>query len=627
VRRAVFLPLAAGLLLAAFAGLSLAAGTLLPGVRIDASADRLFTLSGTSRAVARSLRQTVTIELFVAREAAAADPAIRAHAQQVRDLLRAYAGAGQGRIRISEQDAAPFSAAEDQALAAGLTAVTVGDGGNAPPLYLGAVLRSSVDGQIVLPFLSPDGAAHLEYDITRALAELSGAPRQGVTVISSLPWMFAPGPTGPQPVAGVARALAQSADVVVLPEDFTALPTGTGVILLVQPWPLTPWQQWVLDQHVLADGRVIAVLDPASTTAADGNGGEVDATGNLGALAPAWGFTVSPDVVLDRKNALRVRAEVGGRQTEVPQPLFFSIPSQSLSRTSPVTSALMRGINVGTPGAVEQMPGSGLGFETLATTSTDTMRMEAARALASPDPQDVLAGWQSDGERQTVAARLSGPLRSAFPQGAPPVPQTAAAGQGPLAGAPLRERTRPAQIVVLADTDVLNDGFYRSGETETADNAAFLLSALESMGGGSGLADVRARAATPRPLRLVDELNARAQEELVQEQQRLETRVLQAEQRIRELEARSAGAGLFGDGAGSEPTQAQTRELEAFRTELVESRRRLRAVQDGLRQDVARLKAMLIAVTCALVPGLALVGGLLLSASRTGRRRRAGVPA
>lgn len=619
MRRALFLPLVLGLMGLAFVALNVAAGALLPALRVDATADRLYTITQPTRTTIKALAEPITIDFYYARGAGALIPQARAHAVRVRELLATYAALSEGRIRIVEHDPAPFSTAEDAALAAGLRSIAPQETGADAPLYLGAVLRNAVDEQVVLPFLDPADEARLEFQLTRALDQLSGPRRATIAVITSLPWLFGDGGTGiARPIAAAATELEQTARVVVLAEDFDELPPDTGLILIAQPWELSPWQQWLVDQHVLRDGRAVVLADPAASTAADGGGGVIAAAGNLGPLAAAWGFQLGTDVVLDGGNPLEVEAEIDGRVMPVPQPLFFQVPPAGLSQTDPLVAGLTRGLNFGTAGEIVPVPGARMQMSVLAATSAQSSRMSAARALASPTPQEVAAGWEPEDRPLVVAAGFTGPLRSAFPQGAPPPPVRSGArleAFGPLPPPPaaIEARAEPARIVVVADTDFLSDTLYRTGDTEAADNAAFLAGVVDQLGAGSGLSALRARTATARPLLLLEGIERRAQTRLLEERQRLGVRIDQATRRVAALEARGAAAP---DGTLS---PGEARELADFRAELVAARQRLRAIQQGVEADTGRVKTAVVVITSVLVPLLILLAGFL--AARRGRRR------
>jgi ABC-2 type transport system permease protein len=604
-------------------GINIASANLLAGLRIDATQDRLYTLSAGTKTTVKGLKERVTLDFYASKEALASDPALRTYAGRVRDLLKAYAALSKGKIVLVEHDPAPFSKAEDEALARGIKG-TPGTGPDDPTLYLGLVVRNAVEEKSTIPLFMPEREASLEYEITRAITATQSPSRPRVAVITSLPWLFSADPeTGEiKPVAKVAADLAASYDLVVMPPDFDQLPPNVSVVMVAQPGELNDYQRYLLDQFALRQGRMMVLLDPASSVAKDGGGGVVADTQALGSLAQTLGFSIAADVILDKAGALPVQAVIAGRQVVAPQPLYFSIPTSGLNTRNLMTSGFGRGLHVGTPGELNFTGKAGLTFEPLLTTTNDTMRMDAVRALSGLNPDAVATDWEPANARFVIGASVVGKLKTAFPQGppAPPAPRSAIMPH-------LSDSARDAQIMVISDVDLLADSFYITPEGEAADNGAFILNGMDILTGSDALVGLRSRTPSARPLVVVERLKAEAQARLLEEQQQLQTRLETATARLDELEAKSAGAGFFSGRSDAALSAAEQTEMTRFRAEVLDTRKRLRGVQEGVRTSVAQVKTMLIALSAFLVPLLiALAGVWVFTARRIAARRARRAP-
>ncbi|MEN9874362.1 MAG: hypothetical protein RL186_1259, partial [Pseudomonadota bacterium] len=599
MRPRAFLAFALVAIAALFCGISVTNHQLLGGLRWDVTQDRLFTLSEGTQRVLDGLEDTITLDFYAAKDALAQDPQSRLYASRVRDMLEAYVARAHGRITLIDHNPAPFSPAEDAAIAAGITAIA-GASPDDPVLYLGLTVRSSTGQVAQLPLLSPQREASLEYDISRALAQVTQVRRPRLAVLTSLPWLFARDPNqgAITPIAHVAHELARTFDIQLLDDDFAEIPPQTDVLLIAQPDTLSEAQLYALDQFALTQGRVMVFLDPASSVAKDGGGGgALMASQALGPLAQAWGFSVQSDVVLDRANALPVQTQINGRAMVAPQPLFFTIPKAGLNADSILTTGFERGVNLGTPGEVAAKSVTGLTFTPLLTTSPDTMLLDARRALSGLSPEAVAADWEGAGTAFVVAALIRGELRTAFPKGPPA-----------SAAAPVQTRAhrnlgaRAAQILVVGDVDALADSLYLSEQGEVADNAAFVLNAADLLSGTQSLIGLRARSPIARPLVVVERLKAQAQARVLDEQQQLQNQLNVASARLNELEAKDTAKGLFTGQTGTGLSRVEQAELTRFRNEVQEARKRLRAVQDGVRRAIGSIKWMLILLSGFLVP-------------------------
>jgi ABC-2 type transport system permease protein len=545
--------------LAAFVCATLLAQAFLAGVRIDATQGRLYSLSPGTRALVAGLEEPVVLTLYVSQAAADQAPAVRAHAARARALLRAYASASGGRIRLALRDTAPFSEAEDEAIAAGLQSVALFDGGD--PLYLGLVARAAGGETALAPFLAPDQDAALEYDISALIARLARPERPRVAVLTSLPWLLPGG--GEAPGALVMQDLERAADVEPVTPAFAA-PPEADVLMIAHPPPLGPAQIGAIEAFLARGGRALILLDPAAVTdERPGEAGPSSSVDRSGPLLSALGVRVSAQVVIDQQNALPVTREEGGRTRILAQPLYWSAGPENLSRSDLATQALARGLHLGAPGAITLRPAAGVTFEPLARSSTRAALSPATDARDGADPA-LFQAIAPDGVNHVVAARLTGP-------------------DGRV-------------VVLVSDADMLNDGFYRD-ETGVpiADNAAFLLNVLDQLAGDPALVDLRSRAPAARPLTVVEERRQAAEARFLDEQERLEAALARTLERLAALDA-PAGPGA---GALSGPQRA---EIARFREEAASIRARLRAIEEEYRRAVSGIEALLSAIQIGLVP-------------------------
>jgi ABC-type uncharacterized transport system involved in gliding motility auxiliary subunit len=622
MKRRAFLGFALASTLVLFVSVNAAASVLLRGARLDLTEDQLYSLSPGSGAVVQDLAEPVDLTLYFSRGLAQDFPVLRAYGARVRETLQAFADRSHGKLRLAIVDPEPFSEEEDAAFAAGLRAAPTGDGES---VYFGLVARNALDETRIVPFFSPEREPYLEYEVTRAIAELADEGETKVALITSLPLESAePGALGgvssPRPIHFYDQLLANFA-VETLDEDFATIPDDADVLMIAHPGPLDPGQLWAIDQWVLRRGRAVVLVDPYSRLALQpGPTGfpdmDAEASSDLGGLLEAWGVGYDPTrVVIDRRYALIAGMEEGGRRVERPYPLWLEAPPEALSARDLSTAALTRGITFAAAGALEPLETPGIAFEPLISTSTEARMIDRDDAVdATPDA--LTQGYVPEG-RFTLGARLSGVLPTAFPDGAPE--EVLDPAEPILSG--------EAEVVVLADADVLDDAFYVTrdplfGDTTQADNAAFLLNVIDILSGADALVGLRSRARSDRPLTVIEEMGARADEALAAEQTDLEAQLEDAEQRLRELESGgpAAGEGLEGE----ERLEAQRNadaEYDRMRDAVVDARARLREIEREHRSSIDRLQAIVIALNVwlpALLVAAAGVGVFVL------RRRSAG---
>src|SRR6185437_15717608 len=169
--------------------------------------------------------------------------------------------------------------------------------------------------------------------------------------------------------------------------------------------------------------------------------------------------------------------------------------------------------------------------------------------------------------------------------------------------AQLLKSKQPINVVVVADTDMLDDRlwvqrsdfFGQHVAMPTANNGDFVANAVESLAGGNDLISLRSRGTSARPFEVV---------------QAIETK-------IKDLKSDKAG--------NVQLTSEQTATLEGFRREMLQTRQQLRDVQLALNQEIDRLKARLEFFNIALIPILVGIVAIILGLTRLRRRKRRAV--
>jgi ABC-type uncharacterized transport system involved in gliding motility auxiliary subunit len=218
---------------------------------------------------------------------------------------------------------------------------------------------------------------------------------------------------------------------------------------------------------------------------------------------------------------------------------------------------------------------------------------------------------------------LTGPLESAFPRGAP-------ADGKPAAGPPvahLAKSVSPANIVILADTDLLMDYmwvqthelFGQRVAQAFANNGDLVANILDNLSGSSALISIRGRASFSRPFERVEALRRQADDRLRSKAMELQSELQSTETKLTELQSKR------NDQASLMLSPEQEQEIKRFTAEKARVRKELRETQRGLNVDIDRLDNTLKIINIAVAPLIvAVVGGIVLAARR--RRKSRGSP-
>ncbi len=588
--------------------------------RLDLTENKLFTLSEGTLNIVRGLDEPVTLDFYVSRKSMAEIPQLVSYANRVHDLLDEYAAESNGKLRLNVIEPEPFSEEEDRAVASGLQGMPINAAGDMG--YFGLVGTNSTDGEVTIPFFQYEREQKLEYDLTKLIFNLANPKKRVIGLVSTLP-VFTPMMAG-APVWTVAQLVSEFFEVRMI-DSALEINKDLDLLLVIHPKGLSELTQFAIDQYLLGGGKAMFFVDPLAE--ADHpqpnpeNPYDVPVTSsNLEKLFTAWGISVSgTEIAADMTNAMRVqiRTDRGVEQTNYLP--WMKLEKSNFNQDDFVTSELNI-IALGSAGSISKNEGSSVNFSPLIETSTEAMQMPAEILQYQREPAQLLADFKSANRKFTLAARLSGKVSSAYPDGAPTADVNNPFDQDYVAPQQLLKEGE-INAIVVADTDILSDEFWISQQDffgvqvpqPTADNGNFVINALENMSGSSDLISLRNRGEYARPFTVVDDIRRDAESEFREQQQMLETKLAETEKKIAELQQEKTGSELL-------LSDAQRAEIDKFRLEQVNTRKELRAVQHELQKNIEQLGTVLKFINIGLTPLLIVLIALTVGMLRSRRK-------
>jgi len=657
--------------------------SLLPGWRIDLTEDNLYSLSDGTRNIVTSLEHPIELMFFYSDSAIEDLPQIRSYGTRVQELLREIVIASNGRLSMSVIDPEPFSEDEDLATQYGIQAVPVTQGGAA--IYFGlVVIQKDVDGDNPfalpvlqsMPLIRPDQEQFLEYEFLKVITRV-GNP--DVPVVGLLTELDIDG--GFNPIMGQATQQWMVMDFIrqlyeVRRVDIAAADIGEDIdiLMIVHPQDLSQQMLYAIDQHVMRGGKTMVFLDPSAdsmvTRSPQGNLIPAGMSSDLPGLLAAWGVAYASDKVLtDSDLALRVR--MGQNQQPESHLGMLGAHRDNLAGDDIITNRLET-INFSSSGAIAAAENASTVFEPLIQSSTNAMLMDAGFLEDVTDPSILFDEFVSAQQSFVIAARVSGVIDSAYPDGRPVDEETeveaaeetdvevaeetefeaaeetddeesqvddtdsvdviaadASAGvdDDPGVGEEspgadhIASSNGEVNIVIFADTDMLSDRLWvqvaqflgQRIPQPFANNGDIVINTLDNLSGSADLVSIRSRGTYSRPFTRVLNLQREADDRLRIEESELLDRLTETEEALTELN-QTEGGELIG-----QITPEIQAEIDQFNAELLDTRRRLRDVRFQLTEDIEQLGATLKAINTGLIPILLTL--LLLGASYLRARR------
>ncbi len=634
-------------------GINALSNVLVRGVSVDFTKDRTFSLSEGTFKTLREMQEPVTLRYFYSTKLGETVPTYGAYAARVRSLLERYASLSNGKIRLEIQNPAPFSEDEDRAVAFGIQAIPVDQSGE--QVFFGLVGTNTVDETDKIAFFHPSREPFIEYDLTRLIRNLTTPKKKVVGLISSLPLQGQFTPGGMQPPWAIYSEIGGVFETKTI-SDVDKIPDGIDVLLIAHPAGLDDKMLFAIDQYVLGGGKAIVLVDPVPESAPRRRtmfgGGMVGPASDLPKLFKSWGIEVKADkVATDVARALRVSAQdASGRQIQADYVAWLQLRSETgannnINPTDPITAGLTQLI-FASPGIIARLPDATTKVTPLVFTTPGAMELDANKLRIQPDVAALRREYKPGKDALSIAVRITGKVKSAFPEGAPKPKEpekkdetkpadpakpadpdkkdeTKKEEPKPAAPAALAESKADIDVVVIADIDFMQEQFWSRdqnffGETvriPTTGNADLLMFALDQMSGANGLKGLRGKGVTARAFSRVEKLQKEAEEKLSGKRAELERRYKEIQDKLKDVRTKGADGKV-------ELTAEQQAAVVEFTRQLLAIRRDQRAVQFEVRRDYEALDRNMKLINIGLVPLAVGVVAIFVGVLRYNRRRR-----
>ena len=594
--------------------------------RVDLTAERLYTLSDGSRAVLGKVDRKVTLKYFFSESAKDMPASLKTYAVQVRDLLREYERAGNGNVVLESYDPKQDSDEEEWATKYGVEPQQVNPFG--APVYCGLVVACEGREEVIAGF-SPRTEPTLEYDITRAVTRAAWPERPVVGVLSGIPgvlgeqmnpMMMQMRQQRPNPGWVAFTELKKDYDVREIPSETETIDADVKTLIVLHPKNLTEKTLFAIDQFVIGGGRLVACVDPFSFMDMQANarqqnpmmqqmGGQAGPS-TLGKLFDAWGVTFdTAKCVADDQSAVQMRGRRGTVETDA---TVLELGPANIA-AGDVLAAGVTQLMMPYAGALACNPPEGLTFTPVLFTSTNGACLVDAGMLQM-GPEGIRSQLKPDGVRRTLAARLDGTFKTAFPKGPDwtegstnAVPKVNASGKG--------------SVFLFADSDFIADPvcvqvvdtLFGQQATLRGDNLSLFANIVEQFAGRAELIGLRSRGPSDRPFAVVKKLQAEAERKFRDEAEKLE----------KSLEATNKKLNDLLQGKHGTDRQLVSKELESAildaRREKAKTQKQLKNVRKELNADIESLGFRLKVINIVLVPLLVVLFGILRAVMR--RRR------
>jgi ABC-type uncharacterized transport system involved in gliding motility auxiliary subunit len=248
-----------------------------------------------------------------------------------------------------------------------------------------------------------------------------------------------------------------------------------------------------------------------------------------------------------------------------------------------------------------------------------------------PNPTAIRQALTPRDNPVMLACRITGKLKSAFPDGPPPAEEDDAEEDEledneeeevneEKEATHIAESSEDATVIVVSDVDMISDNLaYQQtffGIAQVGDNASLLLNSIEFLSGSSDLIDIRSRGRFRRPFDVVDRIEAEAEEKTAAKVEETNQRIAQFRERLSQLDEQATDENV------RLLENAAMKERENIQSDIRAAERRLRQLNAGKRENIENLGLIIQTINMVLAPAAVLIIAVVIGAVRFSRAKK-----
>jgi ABC-type uncharacterized transport system involved in gliding motility auxiliary subunit len=622
------------------------------GLKIDATKQKIYTLSSGTKAILAKLNQPITMKLYYARTAALKGPDqiryFNNYYEFVKSLLEEYVAASGGMIKLEDIDPRPYSDDEVAALRYGIKRFPITEEEN---FFFGLVVQTQFGVEKTIPIFSPSRQNFVEYDISYLIDTAITRQKKRIGILSSLPIMGDEASPymmrlmqmqgqQPRPSWAFVEQLRQQYDVKEIPTDVNKI-EDVDILLVVHPKDFSEQTLFAIDQFVIGGGRTIVFVDPYCVSDVPQQPAmqlrtEHNPSSELNKLTVNWGLEMPKDTFAgDRKLA----AERILKADQRPQKIigFLELTPECFEHDNVITAELNQ-VNFLFSGVLREVVMNEQEIKerniqriplVKTTAKGNSWTVENQFELMMFDADNLMKKFTDGTEPVKMAYLVTGRFKSAFPKGIDIEVEAPADANEPNAPprkikehiAGLTEAKDNCAVVVFADVDFIGDAMAYNknvffGILIVGDNSALAMNAVDDLGGSSELISIRTRGNFRRPFEVVNKIEAQAETQTADQEAKINAEIAGFENELQSMLS-SAKRGEE-EIIGSSILQKKN-ELEL---KIREAKKQLQQIKKVRLQQIEGLGNRLRNFSMLTAPAIILVIAIVLGVSRSARKRR-----
>jgi ABC-type uncharacterized transport system involved in gliding motility auxiliary subunit/ABC-type transport system involved in multi-copper enzyme maturation permease subunit len=541
-------------------------------LKADVTQQKIYSLSNGTKAILGKLNQPIKMKLYYSKIAAMKGPDqiryFNNYYEFVKSLLEEYAAVSKGMVQLEVIDPRPYSDDEVAAIRYGLKKFPITEEEN---FFFGLVVQTQFGVEKTIPVFKPDRQNFVEYDISYLIDTAITRQKKTIGIMSSLPvvgddvtpymakMMQMQGQQPKQPW-GIVTQLKQQYEVKNVPTDVNKI-EDVDVLIVIHPKDLPEPAQFAIDQFVVNGGRTIVCVDPYCVVDMPDQQQQMmmqqmqmqhDPSSSLDKLMVSWGLEMPKNTFAgDRSLAVEASLRQGERAQKIIG--YLQTTPECFNKNVAITAELNQ-VDFLFSGVLNELTLSDAdkketGIEriplVMTTSRGNSWTVSNQMELMTPDMGALMKKFTDGTQPVKMGYLVTGKFKSAFPKGIDiqtEEPKEANDPNGPkkvLHIDGVAQASKGCAVAVFADVDFISDILaYRNsffGTMIVGDNSAVVMNAVDDLSGSSELISIRSRGNFKRPFIVVDEIEAKAEEQSAAREEEINTQIEKYEKDLQSI--------------------------------------------------------------------------------------------
>jgi len=309
-------------------------------MRFDLSKSGRFKLTNASKKILRELPENVTIEAFFSDEV----PDLYLHSvKELKDFLTEYASISRGKVKLRFLNPDSDEDIKKRASALGIRPMPIGavdqNKREVSNVYFSLALSFENQTQVIPDILRNNQV--LEYNLTSRIYKMAHPEERVVGIVSGNSGFTTEESQNKFQSYSILNNSMEAFYGIMTPVsmDSQNIPDNVSVLFLVSPQMLSDKEKYHLDQYILRGGKLVVATSGVNI---DFNTGSVNPK-DQGTMEffQNLGINIGSNLIIEPENFVPLRRQVNLFQVlEIPYPVWLSIPEDSLSQKSLITSGM-----------------------------------------------------------------------------------------------------------------------------------------------------------------------------------------------------------------------------------------------------------------------------------------------